>query len=102
MAVQPVSLAGKKILVTGPTSQVAVPLLKQLCPIAEVHALARFSKQKDIDRISALPSAGGVAPATIEVLPPCGTNATPSALAALTTLITSSRVVGAINAGARP
>lgn len=54
MAVQPVSLQGKKILVTGPTSQVAIPLLKQLCPIAEVHALARFSKQKDVDRISAL------------------------------------------------
>lgn len=54
MAVQPVSLQGKKILVTGPTSQVAQPLLKQLCPIADVHALARFSRQKDIDRISAL------------------------------------------------
>lgn len=54
MAVQPVSLQGKKILVTGPTSQVAIPLLKQLCPIANVHALARFSKQKDIDKISAL------------------------------------------------
>ena len=54
MAVQPVSLQGKKILVTGPTSQVALPLLKQLCPIADVHALARFSRQKDIDRISAL------------------------------------------------
>jgi UDP-glucuronate 4-epimerase len=54
MAVQPVSLHGKKILVTGPTSQVALPLLKQLCPIADVHALARFSRQKDIDKISAL------------------------------------------------
>lgn len=54
MAVTPVSLQGKKILVTGPTSQVALPLLQQLCPIAEVHALARFSKQKDIDRIAAL------------------------------------------------
>jgi UDP-glucuronate 4-epimerase len=54
MAVQPVSLQGKKILVTGPTSQVALPLLKQLCPIADVHALARFSRQKDIDKISAL------------------------------------------------
>lgn len=54
MAVQPVSLAGKKILVTGPTSQVALPLLQQLCPIADIYALARFSKQKDVDRISAL------------------------------------------------
>lgn len=54
MAVQPVSLQGKKILVTGPTSQVAMPLLKQLCPIADVYALARFSRQKDIDKISAL------------------------------------------------
>ena len=54
MSVSPVSLTGKKILVTGPTSQVAIPLLQQLCPIAEVHALARFSKQKDADKIAAL------------------------------------------------
>lgn len=54
MQVQPVLLQGKKILVTGPTSQVALPLLQQLCPAAEVHALARFSRQKDADRIKAL------------------------------------------------
>ncbi|HQQ64167.1 MAG TPA: NAD(P)-dependent oxidoreductase [Pseudomonadales bacterium] len=54
MQVAPVSLHGKKILVTGPTSQVALPLLQQLCPIADVYALARFSRQKDVDRIRAL------------------------------------------------
>ncbi len=54
MQVVPVSLQGKKILVAGPTSQVAMPLLRQLCPIADVYALARFSRQKDVDRISAL------------------------------------------------
>jgi hypothetical protein len=31
-----------------------MPLLKKLCPIADVYALARFSRQKDIDKISAL------------------------------------------------
>ena len=34
----------------------------------------RFSRRSD--RISALPSAGGVAPPTIELLPPCGTSGT--------------------------
>ncbi len=54
MAVQPVSLDNTKILVTGPTSQVALPLLAQLCPIANVYGLARFSRQKDVDKIEAL------------------------------------------------
>ncbi len=54
MAATPVSLTGKKILVTGPTSQVAIPLLQQLCPIADVTALARFSRQKNADKIAAL------------------------------------------------
>jgi UDP-glucuronate 4-epimerase len=54
MSVTPVSLTGKKILITGPTSQVALPLLQQLCPVADVYALARFSKQKDADKIAAL------------------------------------------------
>lgn len=51
--VVPVSLAGKKILVTGPTSQVATPLMQQLGSIAQVYALARFSRQKDVDRMQA-------------------------------------------------
>ncbi len=54
MSIVPVNLQGRKILVTGPTSQVAMPLMRQLCPIANVHALARFSRQKDVDRIAAL------------------------------------------------
>lgn len=54
MPIKPVSLAGTKILITGPTSQVALPLLQQLCPIADVYALARFSKQKQADKISTL------------------------------------------------
>lgn len=54
MAVQPVDLRGKKILITGPTSQVALEVLKQFCPIAEVYALARFSKAEQRQQIEAL------------------------------------------------
>ena len=40
-------------------------------------SIARMRFIRRSERISALPSAGGVAPPTIEVLPPCGTSATP-------------------------
>lgn len=43
MAVTPVDLKGAKILVTGPTGQVAAPVLDALCDVAELTALARFS-----------------------------------------------------------
>jgi UDP-glucuronate 4-epimerase len=54
MPVTPVDLAGAKILVTGPTGQVALPVVEHYARIADVHALARFSKQTDRDRIEAL------------------------------------------------
>src|SRR5210317_627593 len=54
MAVKPVELAGTKILVTGPTGQVGLPVVEHYAKIADVHALARFSKQDDIDRIEAM------------------------------------------------
>ena len=54
MAVSPVDLAGRKILVTGPTGQVALPVVEHYAKIADVHALARFSNTEDRDRIEAL------------------------------------------------
>jgi nucleoside-diphosphate-sugar epimerase len=47
-------LSGEKILVTGPTSQVAFPLARELAKQNEVHGLARFSKRKDVERIEAI------------------------------------------------
>lgn len=45
MSAQPVSLAGSRILVTGPTGQVAKPLSLALAKEATVFGLARFSNQ---------------------------------------------------------
>lgn len=54
MPVNPVDLTGKKILVTGPTGQVALPVVERLTKTAQVYALARFSKDEDRQRIEAL------------------------------------------------
>jgi len=54
MPVTPVELAGKKLLVTGPTGQVALPVVEHFAPRADVYALARFRKEEDRRRIEAL------------------------------------------------
>ena len=54
MAVTPVELEGRKILITGPTGQVALPVVERLARTSEVHALARFTKAEDRARIEAL------------------------------------------------
>jgi UDP-glucuronate 4-epimerase len=54
VALDPVELADSKILITGPTGQVAEPVVAALAKVADVYGLARFSKQEDRDRISAL------------------------------------------------
>ena len=54
MPVNPVALEGKKILITGPTGQVALPVVAHYAAIAEVYALARFSKEEDRQNIEAL------------------------------------------------
>ncbi|WP_279246377.1 NAD-dependent epimerase/dehydratase family protein [Candidatus Litorirhabdus singularis] len=54
MAFDPVKLTGSKILITGPTGQVAEPVVAALAGHCDVTALARFSKQEDRDRITAL------------------------------------------------
>jgi UDP-glucuronate 4-epimerase len=47
-------LTGKRILITGPTGQVARPLVAALAPVNEVFTLARFSKAEDRAAIEAL------------------------------------------------
>lgn len=47
-------IEGKRLLITGPTGQVARPLVAALAPKNEVFALARFSKAEDRAAIEAL------------------------------------------------
>jgi UDP-glucuronate 4-epimerase len=54
MPVTPVDLNGARILITGPTGQVALPVVAHYAKMAEVHTLARFSKQEDRERMEAL------------------------------------------------
>jgi UDP-glucuronate 4-epimerase len=54
MALDPVDLAGSRILITGPGGQVAEPVVAALAQQADVVALARFSKDGDRERIAAL------------------------------------------------
>ena len=54
MALDPVDLSGRKILITGPSGQVAEPVVAALAPESEVVALARFSKDEDRERIEGL------------------------------------------------
>lgn len=54
MAVTPVDLRGKKILITGPTGQVALPVVQALSAIADVTALARFSDDNSRQTVEAM------------------------------------------------
>lgn len=54
MAVTPVDLSNKKILITGPTGQVALPVVEHYAKIADVYALARFRKPEDREQIESL------------------------------------------------
>ncbi|MEZ5571470.1 MAG: NAD(P)-dependent oxidoreductase [Halioglobus sp.] len=54
MAVTPVDLANTKILITGPTGQVALPVVAHFAKIADVYALARFRKAEDRQLIESL------------------------------------------------
>ena len=51
MPLDPVEIAGRKILVTGPTGQVARPVVERLAGIADVYALARFRRPEDREAI---------------------------------------------------
>jgi nucleoside-diphosphate-sugar epimerase len=63
VATEPVLLEGRKILITGPTSQVAFPLARELAKSNEVHGMARFGRAEDRERIEAV----GVHPLTIDL-----------------------------------
>jgi nucleoside-diphosphate-sugar epimerase len=54
MAVTPVELANSKILITGPTGQVALPVVEAFAKQADVYALARFKQAEDRAKIEAL------------------------------------------------
>lgn len=54
MPVTPVDLARKKILITGPTGQVALPVVAHFAKLADVYALARFRKPEERAQIEAL------------------------------------------------
>lgn len=54
MPVKPIDPSGSKLLITGPTGQVALPVVEHFARSADVYALARFNKQEDRDRISDL------------------------------------------------
>ena len=54
MAHNAVDIAGKKILITGPTGQVAEPVVAAWAPVADVYVLARFSSEQDIQRMQDL------------------------------------------------
>jgi nucleoside-diphosphate-sugar epimerase len=47
-------LSGEKILVTGPASQVGLPVARALAADNEVHGLARFSKREDREQLEKL------------------------------------------------
>lgn len=54
MPVKPVDLRGSKILITGPTGQVARPVVEHYAKIADVHALARFRNAEDLQAMASL------------------------------------------------
>jgi UDP-glucuronate 4-epimerase len=54
MPVTPIDLTNKKILITGPTGQVALPVVEHFAKIADVYALARFRKAEDRESIERL------------------------------------------------
>ncbi len=63
MATTPILLEGRKILITGPTSQVAFPLARELARKNEVHGIARFQRAEDRERIEAV----GVQPLSVDL-----------------------------------
>ncbi len=54
MSHKDVQLEGEKILITGPTSQVALPVVEALAKNNQVFGLARFSKAADREKVEAL------------------------------------------------
>jgi nucleoside-diphosphate-sugar epimerase len=57
MPAEPITLKGRRILVTGPTSQVALPVVRHLAADNEVVGLARFTKPADREAVESLGAA---------------------------------------------
>ena len=65
-------LEDKTILVTGPTSQVALPVIEALAPQNRVYGLARFSKEADraaVEQRGATPVAADMGRDDLSVIP---------------------------------
>jgi nucleoside-diphosphate-sugar epimerase len=73
MALTPIDLTGTRILITGPTGQVAQPVVAAYAQRAEVFALARFRREEDVARmrdLGAVPIAADLAePASLRQVP---------------------------------
>jgi UDP-glucuronate 4-epimerase len=74
MTASPIELAGRRLLVTGPTGQVAFPVVAAYAQTAEVFALARFHRDEDAARIRAL----GAVPIQADLADPPSLRALPS------------------------
>jgi hypothetical protein len=68
-----IDLAGTRLLVTGPTGQVAGPVVAAYAKTAEVFALARFHRDEDAARIRAL----GAVPIPAHLADPASLRAVP-------------------------
>ncbi|MGO9605366.1 MAG: NAD-dependent epimerase/dehydratase family protein [Candidatus Binataceae bacterium] len=73
MAFEPVSFAGKKILITGATGLVSRPLVREYSQVAKVYAMARYARAEDriaIEQLGAMPIAADLAdPKTLSAIP---------------------------------
>lgn len=76
MAFDPVDFAGKKVLITGVTGQVARPLVDAYAKIADVYAMARFGKAED----RAAMEAAGATPVKADLSDPASLAAVPDDL----------------------
>ena len=74
MALPPVDLTGRRLLITGPTGQVALPVVAAYAKTAEVFALARFHRDEDAARIRDL----GATPIKADLADPASLRALPS------------------------
>jgi UDP-glucuronate 4-epimerase len=73
MALDPVQFEGCKVLITGPSGQVAEPVVEALAKVADVYGLARFSKPEDRARIEGL----GATCLAVDLADPKGLEAVP-------------------------
>ena len=74
MAIAPIDLTGARILVTGPTGQVALPVVAAYAKTAEVLALARFHRDEDAAHMREL----GAVPITADLAEPASLRRIPA------------------------